>query len=254
MLAVSEISNPTPPATGSAPVVTVVQHQDSVPLGRLADALPGMRIHIVRPDAGEALPDADGLDALIVLGGSMAVQDEDEHPWLAAERDLLSAAVDRGVPTLGVCLGAQQLALARGGQVEKAAPTGPERGVIEVRMRPDAAADPVLGPVVAALGRDVPTPSMHVDAITALPAEATWLASSQLYPFQAFRVGSAVAVQFHPEAGADVMREWAEKRDLDAEELTAGYGPNAEALATLVTELGAAFVAQVADRARLAVR
>lgn len=252
MLAVSQTSNPISPAPGG-PLITVVQHQDAVPLARLADALPA-QLQTVRPDAGEVLPSAEGLEALIVLGGSMAVQDSEDHPWLAAERDLLSAAVDRGVPTLAVCLGAQQLAMARGGQVEKSAPTGPEQGVIEVRLRPDAATDPVLGPVVAALGRDIPAPSMHADAVTALPVEATWLASSQKYPFQAFRVGSAVGVQFHPEAGADVMRRWAENRDLDVAELTAGYEPNADALATLVTELGAAFVAQIADRARLAVR
>ena len=250
----SEISNPLSSAPGSGPVITVVQHEDAVPLGLLAGALSDARLHVVRPDAGEPLPSAEGLEALIVLGGTMAVHDGEDHPWLAAERDLLSAAVNHGVPTLGVCLGAQQLAMARGGQVEKAAPTGPEEGVIEVRMRPDAATDPVLAPVVAALGRQVPAPSMHADAITALPAEATWLASSQKYPFQAFRLGSAVGVQFHPEVGQDLMREWAEARGLDVAELTAGYRPNAEALATLVTELGAAFLAQIADRARLAVR
>ena len=250
----AENSNPIPADAASAPVITVLQHQDSVPVGRLAQALPGARLQVLRPDAGEPMPSAEELDALIVLGGSMDVHEEAEHPWLAPERDLLNAAVEHGVPTLGVCLGAQQLAVARGGQVEKAAPSGPERGVIEVRMRPDAASDPVLGPVVAALGRDVPAPSMHQDAITALPADASWLASSQQYPFQAFRVGSAVGVQFHPEAGEDVMRRWAENRDLDVDELTAGYEPNAEALTTLVTELGAAFLAQIHDRARLAVR
>ena len=250
----SENSNLISPAADSAPVITVLQHQDSVPLGRLAHALPGARLQVLRPDAGDVLPGAEELTALIVLGGAMAIHDDAEHPWLAAERDLLTAAVDHGVPTLAVCLGAQQLAAARGGHVEKSAPTGPERGVIEVRLRPDAVTDPVLGPVVAALGRDVPAPSMHEDAITALPVEATWLASSQKYPFQAFRVGSAVGVQFHPEAGEDVMRTWAESRGLDAEQLTAGYGPHAEALTTLVTELGGAFLAQIEDRARLAVR
>ncbi len=237
-----------------SPVLTVVQHQDSVPLGLLAGSLAGVRVRVVRPDAGEALPEADQLDGLIVLGGTMSVRDADDHPWLIAERELIDAAVAQGVPTLGVCLGAQQLAVARGGQVEVDAPTGPERGVVEVRMRPDAASDPVLGPVVTALGRDVPAPSMHRDAITALPAEATWLASSQQYPFQAFRVGSAVGVQFHPEADEATMRRWAAAEGKDPDELAAGYAENAEALTTLATELGAAFVAQVLDRTRLAVR
>lgn len=235
-------------------VVTVVQHQDSVPLGLLAQRLLGLQVRVVRPGAGQALPDAASLDGLVVLGGQMSVQDEADHPWLVQERELLEAAVAHGVPTLAICLGAQQLALARGGQVEVAAPTGPERGVIEVRMRPDAAADAVLGAVVAALGRDVPAPSMHADAITALPAEATWLASSQQYPFQAFRVGSAVGVQFHAEADRAIMHQWAESEGVDPAELTAGYAEHAEALDTLATELGAAFAAQVLDRVRLAVR
>lgn len=241
-------------SSAAAPVLTVVQHQDSVPLGLLSEALAGVQISLVRPDAGQLLPDASDLDGLVVLGGTMSVQDTRDHPWLTAERELLDAAVAQGVPTLCVCLGAQQLAVARGGQVEVAAPTGPERGVVEVRMRPDAAADPVLGPVVAALGRDVPAPSMHGDAITALPPEATWLASSQQYPFQAFRLGSAVGVQFHPEADEATMRRWAAAEGQDPDDLAAGYGPNAEALATVATELGAAFAAQVVDRTRLAVR
>src|SRR5690625_1310248 len=88
-----------------------------------------MQLRVVRPDAGEALPDADRLDGLVVLGGTMSVRDVQDHPWLTAERELLDAAVAQGVPTLAVCLGAQQLAVARGGQVEVGAPTGPERGV-----------------------------------------------------------------------------------------------------------------------------
>src|SRR5690625_7797840 len=110
-----------------------------------------------------------------------------------------------------------------------ALPICQERGVIEVRMRPDAAADPVLGPVVAGLGRDVPAPSMHSDAITALPPEATWLASSQQYPFQAFRLGSAAGVQFHPHADEATMRRRAGAEAQDREVPTDGYPPRAAA-------------------------
>ena len=230
----------------AAPVLTVIQHQDSVPLGLLAEALPGMQLRVVRPDAGQELPDADRLDGLVVLGGTMSVLDVQDHPWLTAERELLDAAVGHGVPTLAVCLGAQQLAVARGGQVEVGAPTGPERGVVEVRMRPDAAADPVLGPVVAALGRDVPAPSMHGDAITALPAEATWLASSQQYPFQAFRLGSAVGVQFHPEASPERMAAWAERRGDDGEAMRREM----EAVDAEVATVGEAIARAFADVVR----
>ncbi|SEE93455.1 type 1 glutamine amidotransferase [Ruania alba] len=242
----TETNSPTP---FDGPVVTVVQHQDAVPLGRLADTLPGLRVQIVRPDAGDDLPAAADLEALIVLGGTMAATDSDTHPWLPAVRDLLADAVDQDVPTLAICLGAQLLALAGGGQVAVAAPSGPERGVVEVRMRPDAAQDPVLGPVMDALGRDVPAPSMHHDAVTVLPKSATWLASSLRYPFQAFRLRNALGVQFHPEADEDIMRQWARSEELDADELAAGYAQHGEALAMLAKELGASFAAQVRQRA-----
>ncbi|UFU07247.1 type 1 glutamine amidotransferase [Ruania halotolerans] len=230
------------------PQVSVVQHQDSVPPGLLGDSLAGLPVQIVRPDLGDDLPEVADLDALIVLGGTMASIDDQEHPWLARVRDLLASAVEQDVPTLGICLGAQLLALAGGGQVQVAAPSGPERGVIEVRMRPDAAKDPVLGPVMDALGRDIPVPAMHSDAVTVLPKSATWLASSLQYPFQAFRLRSALGLQFHPEASEDIMRQWAVGEGLDADELTAGYAQHGEGLAVLVRELGSAFAAQVRQR------
>src|SRR5699024_2382635 len=124
---------------------------------------------------------------------------------------LLAQAVEAGVPTLGLCLGAQLLAVATGGAVELDAPSGPERGIIEIRLRPGAEHDPVLGPVAERLGRDVNVVSMHSDAVTDLPPKATWLASSVQYPFQAFRIGSALGLQFHPEADADTYAAWLER-------------------------------------------
>ena len=62
-------------------------------------------------DAGEALPPIDGYDALWVMGGPMDVWQEDEHPWLKAEKAFIRDAVEgRGVPFLGLCLGHQLLA------------------------------------------------------------------------------------------------------------------------------------------------
>jgi GMP synthase (glutamine-hydrolysing) len=50
---------------------------------------------------------------------------------------------------------------------------------------------------------------MHGDMVRALPPGAAWLASSDMYPHQAFRVGtSAWGVQFHPEVSLASYREW----------------------------------------------
>ena len=92
----------------------VVQHVDHEGPGLIAEVLDAADIDwsIVRPDRGEDLPAADGIDGLVVLGGPMGVHDTPSHPWLADERALLAAAVADGTPVLGVCLGAQQLAIA----------------------------------------------------------------------------------------------------------------------------------------------
>jgi GMP synthase (glutamine-hydrolysing) len=102
----------------TSPLIAVVVHEDHAGLGRLSDF--GCRLDVRRPDRGDPLPaDLTGHDGLVVLGGSMAAWEDDVAPWLPATRRLLAEGVERGLPTLGVCLGAQLLALATGGRVER---------------------------------------------------------------------------------------------------------------------------------------
>lgn len=227
------------------PRIAVIQHQDLVPLDLLADALTDAELTIVRPDAGDPLPALTDVDGVIVLGGTMTAYDDDAAPWLPAVRTFMADAVDQDVATLGICLGAQLLAVALGGEVERSAPGGPERGIVELRMRPDAADDALLGPLVTELGRDVLAPSSHQDAVSALPQDAVWLASSRQYPFQAFRVGSAWGVQFHPEAGVETLVDWAHDHDADDDEvaaLRADYDGHAGQLVRLAQIVGGRFV------------
>ena len=131
----------------------------------------GARLHVVRPYAGDQVPDTVDADGLVVLGGDMGAHDDAGHPWLADVRTLMNSSVDRDVPTLGICLGGQILATARGGTVARGT-AGMESGVIEVTARTEALADELM--------RDLPWPilqgSMHRDAITDLPPTAIWLA------------------------------------------------------------------------------
>jgi len=208
--------------TSSLPVVTVVQLDDVVPLDRFADHLPGVRVRLVRADLGEQLAPATDLDGLIVLGGRMSAHDEHE-PGIAATRALLTDATAAGVPALGICLGAQLLAVATGGRVHVAAPPGRESGVVDVRWRPEALTDPLVGALAtAADGRSTPMPTMHSDAIVDLGRGSTWLAASRMYPYQAFRVGDhAWGVQFHPEASPATMHAWSVDDGDGAEETAA---------------------------------
>src|SRR5262245_47112787 len=170
------------PAAGSRPPrhIVVIEHEATCPLDRLAYWLDGADVEMVRPYAGDAVPESvEG--GLIVLGGQMSAYDDRGAPWLPAVRDLLATSVATGGPTLGICLGAQLLAVACGGRVEVKAAPGREAGVVDLRWRPEAASDPL----VHSLPRPSAGPSMHADAVVELPAESTWLAFSDMYPHQA---------------------------------------------------------------------
>ena len=75
----------------------------------------GVEATAVELDEGEPLPDWREFDAVLAMGGPMGAADDRDHPWLAAERELIAAAVADGRPVLGVCLGAQLIAAALGG-------------------------------------------------------------------------------------------------------------------------------------------
>jgi GMP synthase (glutamine-hydrolysing) len=189
--------------------VHVVQHTATEGLGRLADWLPsmGVDVHPTHPYLGNRVPPSVEGDALLVLGGPMGAYDDEVAPWLPAVRELLASAVDDGVPTIGICLGAQLLAVVAGGTVERGA-AGPEIGLGEVTV---AVGDDLLTP------GPMPVVQWHHDAVTDLPAPAEVLASSERYPVQAFRVGEvAWGLQFHLEATLEMVRAWALEDGLDA--------------------------------------
>ncbi|MCY1287498.1 Glutamine amidotransferase class-I [compost metagenome] len=99
--------------------VSILQHVPFEGCGRIGEWLDrhaaAVRLHHLY--AGAPLPAVDDFDLLIVLGGPMSVHDEDQYPWLAAEKALIRAALDAGRRVLGICLGAQLLAVALGADV-----------------------------------------------------------------------------------------------------------------------------------------
>lgn len=239
----------TPPAR--LPLLTVIQSDRGVPLGRFEDWLGTAQMRLVRAYDGEPVPtslDAVG-DGLLVLGGRMSAVDDAAAGWLPATRALLASAAASGVPALGICLGAQLLALATGGKVQVAAPPGVEAGVIDVRWRPEAAGDPLLAGLAGRAHADglrsTRMLSLHADAVVDLPTGAAWLASSPVYPYQVFRVGSAWGVQFHPEARVADARAWADGAGVDPESIGAAMAAHDEELATAGQILAEAFVDRV---------
>jgi len=180
----------------------IVQHAAHEGLGWFQDWLPAasLDVHPVHPYMGHRLPTSVEGDALIVLGGPMGATDDAKAPWLPATRELLATAIDDGVPTLGICLGAQLLAVAAGGAVERGE-AGPELGLGTVDViQPD-----LLLPEGA-----LPVVQWHYDTVKRLPDDAVLLASSASYEVQAFRIGDvAWGLQFHIEATPEMVVEWA---------------------------------------------
>jgi GMP synthase-like glutamine amidotransferase len=194
------------------PTALVVENDPTDDVRLLGDWLRGggLELTVVRPHAGDPLPgDLEGFAAFVVLGGAQdAFADEGGRPgaaWLPALEGLLRKATRHKVPTLAICLGAQLLATAHGGTVERS-PSGPEIGAKLVARRDAADRDPVFA--------DVPfAPDViqwHQDEITELPAGAVLLAASTQYPVQAFRIGPvAWGLQFHLECDTEMFAEWA---------------------------------------------
>lgn len=188
--------------------VLVIEHGTDDGIGHLGPWLRdgGVEPVIARPYRDEPLPGLSGCDGLIVLGGVMGAWDDDVAPWLPGVRGLLAEAVRTDVPVLGVCLGAQLLAAACGGEVARAAGVpgaDTEIGVVEVTVEADG--DPLLGD----LPRTIPTTQWHYDMVARPPDGAVTLARTPTCPYQAFRLGSrAWGVQFHPEVLRTDLEVW----------------------------------------------
>jgi GMP synthase-like glutamine amidotransferase len=239
--------------------VLVVQHQADDSLGRLEPALREVAdVDVRRPDLGDELPaDLAGYAGLIVLGGVMGAMDDDVAPWLPATRRLLAAGVDDRVPTVGICLGAQLLAVVAGGRVERGT-AGLEVGVVAVALHPAAADDALFGPLAAWPGPAVMVPHFHHDAVTMLPPGAVLLASGERYPHQAYRLGEAAwGLQYHPEVTAAGFAEWlrdghgtVEAAGLHVPDLAAQYTALEPQLAALADAHAGVIAALVAPRSR----
>jgi GMP synthase-like glutamine amidotransferase len=189
-----------------APAVLVFQHMDAGHPGIFRDLLrrDGIARQTVRLDLGEPIPDLAGFDALWVMGGPQDVWEEEEHPWLSAEKAAIREAVlARRMPFLGICLGHQLLADALGGRVGPAA--APEIGVYEVALTDGAAGHPLFSGLPVR-GRCL---QWHRAEVQRPPEGARVLAGSAQCAIQALAVGEhAFGLQCHAEVDAATLDEW----------------------------------------------
>ena len=149
--------------------------------------------------AGDPLPLLGDFDALVAMGGEQSSLDADRLPMLAAEIELIRTATEAGIPYLGVCLGAQLLALARGGSVTRL-----PHPVLRWSPLVSLAEDPVFG----SLPDEAAALHWHEDGFEP-PPDAVELLARPGTSGSAFRVGRvAWGIQSHPEARLQELETW----------------------------------------------
>ncbi|WP_329240324.1 type 1 glutamine amidotransferase [Actinoallomurus sp. NBC_01490] len=147
-------------------------------------------------------PGLDGYDLLVVMGAGKSVYDQ-SVPWIADELAFVGSAVERELPVLGICFGGQLLAQCLNGTVTRAARS-------EIGFTLVDSDDPDLIPCG-------PWMQFHADSFTPPPA-AREIARNAAGS-QAFVVGRALGVQFHPEITLDSFSSWTERWTADGESL-----------------------------------
>jgi GMP synthase-like glutamine amidotransferase len=187
--------------------ILVLQHVDVEHPGIFRDFFKadGLTWDTVELDAGETIPDVAAYDLMVVMGGPQDVWQEEEFPWLIAEKAAIRRfVVDLGRPFLGVCLGHQLLASAIGGEVGLA--KTPEVGILKIEMTPEGKSDPIFRNVANPMG----VLQWHGAEVLALPKGTEILARSESCAVQAFRYGKrAYGMQFHVEITGQTVADWA---------------------------------------------
>lgn len=171
--------------------ILVLQHSDIGGPGRLGATLRdhGFKLDVRRPDkfgtdSVKGVPaDLDNVQAVVVLGGPMNVTDIATLPWMQAEAKLIVEARAAELPVIGICLGAQLIAHALGGEVGKR--EKPAVGLLPVVLNITGQTETMLSGI----------PWNHVglfscgQEVKKLPPGATLLASTKQTPVQVFRAG-----------------------------------------------------------------
>lgn len=156
-----------------------------------------------RLDLGQSLPNDQDFDALIVMGGPMNIYEEEQYPWLKAEKTFIKKAINDKKFVLGICLGAQLIADVIGGQVKRNQHT-------EIGWFPIEACDSDSN-FLPELVKKPEVFHWHGDFFTDLPEDAIIFAKSQACPHQGFVYREKVfGFQFHLENTARIIEDLVE--------------------------------------------
>jgi GMP synthase-like glutamine amidotransferase len=168
------------------PAVLIITHLDDHQPGVVREQLELSGCEVLEANAldGSPLPTVGEISAIVSLGGEMSATTYRDDPFLSAEVELLRAALEERTPVIGMCLGAQLLAVAAGGRVSTLDDV--YVGWPELSSLP-AASDDLL---FAGLTPQLPVLKWHEDVIEP-PPEAVMLGTTPSPGAALFRVGRA---------------------------------------------------------------
>ena len=189
--------------------VRIYSHATSEPPGYVATLLERLNypFEMVCLETGSHVPmSLADISGLIFMGGPGNVNDAAD--WMLQEMTLIQQATERGVPMLGICLGAQLLSKALGGEVWQADHV--EVGWHTVKLLPIASEHAWFGN----LPDEFTVFQWHAHVVSPPPG-AVSMATSECTQCQAFTIGNSLAIQFHLEMNEDVIKFLTEKFSSD---------------------------------------
>ena len=198
-----------------------ISHEPSVSPGIASDVFDeaGVPFEVMQAWEASHWPDPEDIPGVVVLGGEMNADDVANFPFLEQVRGFTEAVTRRGAPVLGICLGAQILAIVLGGSVRKSERV--ELGFGSLDATDEGRSDPVLG----GFGDGVDVFQWHEDTFS-LPPESSLLLSGGGFN-QAFRWGEkCYATQFHFEVTERDVAAWVEATPPDRLSDYWGWSPD----------------------------
>lgn len=179
----------------------------------------GLGYETIHPYRDNTFPDPENYGAILIGGTPLSANDIDKYPFLRSEAAFLEATIKHDKGCLGICFGAQILAVVLGAAVSECRPK--EIGVYRIRLTDSGRDDPLL----KGFPDDFPAFQWHGDRFD-IPLGGSLLAQGDICRNQMFRSGKVAGVQFHLETSCREAGFWA---DAYAKEL-ADFGKSVEQL------------------------